>query len=140
MLMNPRFLGTLVLGLAVMLLVGCGGGESITRYHATGEVQYDGKPVPAGNVFFTPSKGNDGPQGYAKIKDGKYDTRSGKGTTGGPMQVRIEGYDGQATDQKPLGKPVFTYDGKADLPKDEGKKDFNLTPKDVKKAVEGKPV
>src|SRR5204862_378695 len=69
-----------VLGLAA---VGCG--ES--RVEVSGEVTFDGKPVPAGRIYFNPdfTKGNDGPQGYADIKDGKFDTRNkGKGACGGP--------------------------------------------------------
>src|SRR4051812_13383796 len=79
---------------AAIFLGGCAASE---RNDVSGEITYDGKPVPAGRIYFTPDldKGNDGPQGYAPIKDGKYDTRKdGQGATGGPMIVVIKGYNG----------------------------------------------
>jgi hypothetical protein len=66
---------------------------------------FDGKPVPAGKIYFIPdgSKGNTGATGYADIKDGKYDTADsgGHGTVGGPMTIAIEGTDPAAPPDKP---------------------------------------
>ena len=61
----------------------------------SGEATHGGKPIPAGRIYFTPdsAKGNNGPQGFAPIKDGRYDTRNdGHGAVAGPMVVR---YDAQ---------------------------------------------
>src|SRR5689334_1330990 len=89
---------------ACLALAGCGGGTA-GRYEVAGAVTYDGKPVPTGKVYFTPdaSKQNAGPQGVGDIKDGRYDTRQGKGGPGGPVLVHIEGYDGRATAESPMG-------------------------------------
>lgn len=89
-------LGFLVI--AASVLTGCyGGNESATAFHVSGQVQFDGKPLPAGKIYFTPdaSRGNQGPQGTATIENGKYDTEETRfGIVGGPYIVRIEGYDG----------------------------------------------
>jgi len=130
--MHVRVLGGFTFVVSVVLLAGCGGGDSVTRFHVSGSVNYEGKPVPAGTITFTPAKGNEGPQGYAKITEGKYDTHSGKGTVGGPMAVHIDGFDGVASDKMPLGKQIFAYDTKADLPKADGTKDFDVKAKDAK--------
>ncbi len=101
-------------------LPGCGGGPRL--YHVSGQVSYGGKPLPAGVIWFDPdiAKGNDGPQGYAMIKEGQFNTEApgGKGVVGGPHIVRIEGFDGQPGEELPLGRPLFTDFQKAlDLPK-----------------------
>jgi hypothetical protein len=56
------------------------------------------------------SKGNNGPQGFTLIVDGKYDTRSGssKGCVFGPHIAMIHGYDGQGIAKfKPHGDKLF---------------------------------
>lgn len=117
---------------ATMLLVGCGGGDSTTRYDVAGTVTFDGKPVPAGVLLFTPdaTKNNRGPTGVAEIKDGKYDTRQdGKGTVGGPHTVVISGSDGIPLPQEelPTGRPLFTdYKTTVDLPKAATTHDFEV--------------
>ncbi|TVP95392.1 MAG: hypothetical protein EA381_18845 [Planctomycetaceae bacterium] len=77
----------------VVLCVGCGpDGNRIS-----GMVTFDGKPVPAGKIYFTPdsSKGNSGPTGFADIVNGAYDTNlpGGRGAHSGAMIVAIEGID-----------------------------------------------
>jgi hypothetical protein len=119
--------GGLGFGAACLLLAGCGRGK--TGFDVAGAVSYDGKPVPAGKVYFTPdaSKQNSGPQSVGEIKDGRYDTRNGRAGSGGPVLVHIEGFDGQRTAERPLGNAVFTFETKADLPKENTSKDFNIT-------------
>src|SRR5205807_6772258 len=76
---------------ACLAAPGCGGSRGV---EVSGEVTFDGKPVPAGRIYFNPdvTKGNDGPQGYAEIHDGKFDTsKGGKGACGGPTVVVISG-------------------------------------------------
>jgi len=118
-LSRPAALG-LVLALG-WLLVGCGE-EGNKLFRVCGSVTFDGRPVPAGKVYFIPdeSQGNSGPQGRADIKDGRYDTETGgKGTNGGPMIVRIEGFDGPTL--------LFTgYETTVDLPRRTATQDFDV--------------
>jgi hypothetical protein len=127
-LMNRPSLAWLWL-VAVMAVVGCGSGER--TYDLSGAVVYQGRPVPAGSIVFEPdtSKGNKGAAGFAKIKDGRFDTRQagGKGTVGGPHLVRILGLDGVARGELINGSPLFPeYNTAADLPQENGTKDFDV--------------
>ena len=134
--MLSKFLSFGFLVAVVTLLAGCGGGsDSATAFHVRGEVQFDGKPLPAGKIYFTPdaSQGNQGPQGTATIVDGKYDTEESRfGIVGGPYIVRIEGYDGvQPEDDEdglfPDGQVIFRdYEVKLDLPKADHVEDLNV--------------
>lgn len=118
---------------ALGFLAGCAEKES-ARFRLTGTVTFDGKPVPFGDVLFTPdgSKGNSGPQGIAHIRDGKYDTGAldGKGVGGGPTVVRVTGLTG------PNGKLICEFEMPADLPKGEGKHDI-VVPKGGAKGQKG---
>jgi hypothetical protein len=105
-----RAVGWLVLAAVLALPAGCGGGPE--RHHVSGQVLYDGKPVPAGEIYFDPdsAKGNDGPQGFARIKDGRYDTRQGGvAAAPGPQVVRILGFDGRVRPEADqlLGRKLF---------------------------------
>lgn len=115
----------------VCLLLTCGCGEKGTRrYHVAGKVTFEGKPVPAGTMIFSPdlAKGNDGLQGYAEIRDGYFDTRrSGKGGPGGAVVVRIEGFDGKPIEDYPFGKPIFAaFQVEVELPRQDATKDFEV--------------
>ena len=74
---------------------GCGADDGSQRL--SGTVTFQGVPVPAGKIYFSPdgSKGNTGATGYADIKDGSYDTSASgsRGVGKGPVVVGIEGYD-----------------------------------------------
>jgi hypothetical protein len=107
--MDRRARGVLLLAVGLGLLVGCGGQK---RCHVAGQVLHGGKPVPVGEIYFTPdaSKANTRSQGFARIRDGRFDTRDG----GLPVQpgsyvVRILGFDGQALPEQdlPFGKQLF---------------------------------
>ncbi|MCA9072516.1 MAG: hypothetical protein KDA84_26510 [Planctomycetaceae bacterium] len=131
------------LGLSLFTL-GCGG-DAPDFYQLKGMVTYDGKPLPTGEIIFSPdgTKGNKGPQGRAKIIDGVFDTSAegSKGVVGGAYQVTINGFDGNADPaaELPLGKPLFQeYQVNQDLPPySEVKGDsFNVdfeVPKDTQK-------
>lgn len=112
--------------------VGCSGGDGPTRYRLSGEATFDGAPIPFGDVVFTPdgAKQNSGPQGFANIRDGKYDTSGtdGKGIAGGPTIVRVTGLSG------PDGKLICEYEWTVDLPRQDGT--FKL---EVPKAGAAKP-
>ncbi len=110
---------SLVLGTGLLLLAAsCDRGPK--RHHISGQVLYDGKPVPAGEIYFDPdvTKGHDGPQGFARIQDGQYDTREvGKAVAAGPHVVRIFGFDGKPGPELPLGRALFAeYTTPADIP------------------------
>ena len=126
--------------LCCCLAVGCGGEKT---YRVSGKVTFKGKPLPAGRIIFVPdgAKGNKGSEGYADIKDGAYDTAApgGKGAVGGPMNVRIEGWDPAKKIEKPDKSalssipPLFPpYETTADLPKGESTKDFDVPADAVK--------
>lgn len=104
---------TVVLGGILALLAGCGP-EGPKRYDRWGTVTHQGRPIPAGMLYFDPDQnpakmGKGGPQGYAIIKDGKYDTRE-KPDTGpgaGPYLVRVFAADGIEGPEAPVGKMLF---------------------------------
>src|SRR5580704_14083536 len=105
---RSRTVRRLLWPLALLVVFGCGkSGPKL--YDVSGKVTFMNKPVPAGWVVFTPdsTKGNDGPQGRAQIRDGSYNTsgENGQGTTGGPMTVQIQGFAGPGADAKPIFAP-----------------------------------
>jgi hypothetical protein len=114
------------------LFIGCSSGER--TYQLTGAVTYDGKPVPGGHIIFEPdtNAANNGGSGFAKIKDGRYDTSilDGRGTVGGPHVVRIYGTDGVPHGELLNGIPIFQeFMTTADLPKKNGAVDFTVPKK-----------
>jgi len=58
----------IALAAALVGLTGCGGEEKLLD--VTGTVTYDGKPLPAGTIFFDPvgDHGMKTPQGYCEVK------------------------------------------------------------------------
>jgi len=110
-------------------LAGCGP-SGPAQFHVSGQVTWQGKPVPAGMVLFSPDvrKGNSGPQGYAEIHNGQYSTREGEGraTVGGPHIVSVIGFDGQnPTEESPHGRRLFPeYQMEYDLPESQGTLDI----------------
>jgi hypothetical protein len=98
--------------LSVLLAIaasGCGS-SGPDRIPVAGKVNYQGKPVPAGQLQFDPdtAHGNDGPQGFAHIKQGHYDTRDqGRAPVAGPQHVRIIGLDGVPAPEMPQGHVIF---------------------------------
>ena len=108
----------LALALLTGATLGCGGGDEGKRYRLSGEAEFDGKPIPYGDVLFTPdgAKQNKGPQGIAQIRDGKYDTGAagGKGIAGGPTVIRVTGFTGEG------GKLICESEWSVDLPRQDG--------------------
>jgi len=108
----------LVIAVLPALMAACDRG--LRLYPVKGTVTYDGQPLPAGQIFFEAdiSKGHDGPQGFAFVKQGKYDTtQGGRGVLGGPYVLRVEGFDGKEGVELPLGRPLFTdFSEQRDLP------------------------
>lgn len=101
-------------------LTGCAAGDRV--YDVSGTATFDGRPIPAGIIYFDPdpTKGGAGPQGFAVVKDGKYDTAvEGKGVRGGAYIVRITGYDGKVANEAPMGQALFAeYEFKKELPRE----------------------
>lgn len=126
-------LAVLLAGCLLCFQSGCGGGgtDGPARYGLSGTVTYDGKPVPFGQMIFSPdtAAGNSGPQGFAEIRDGKYQTAEGKGTVGGPHVVQITGFGSDpatGSEDNPV-PPLFSeYQTKADLPKEDATMDFEV--------------
>ncbi|WP_439629789.1 hypothetical protein [Gemmata sp.] len=112
---------TLVLAAVLApLATGCDG---TGRRELSGTVTYDGKPLPSGTILFEPdaTKGNDGPPGSATVTNGQYRTDPGKGVTGGPYRVRVQGGNGVNAGElnphgSPLPPPTGEYRVNADLP------------------------
>jgi hypothetical protein len=116
--------GIRLVALACALLAGgCSGNEGPKTYRVSGTVTFDGQPIPMGTIVFTPdfSKQNDGTQGVAAIKDGKYDTQvtGGMGTVGGPMKVSLTGLTAEE-------RPLCQYDFDLDLPREDTTKDIEV--------------
>ncbi len=105
-----RFCSAIAL-LSVAVVSGCGPSEPDNIVHLSGNVTFQGKPLPLGMIVFepNPAKGNKGPQGHADIKDGKFDTRiSKKGTVKGQIIARITGGDGVSPEPfTPFGNLLF---------------------------------
>ncbi|QDU25390.1 hypothetical protein ETAA8_04580 [Anatilimnocola aggregata] len=81
------------------------------RYEVSGKITYQGMPIPAGIIYFDPdiASGGAGPQGFAIIKDGTFDTRkeNGLGPVGGKCVLRIYGNDGIPQPELAMGKALF---------------------------------
>jgi hypothetical protein len=117
-------------GVVALLLTGTGCQErGPTRVRVTGSVTYEGKPVPYGNITFEPDtdKGNHGPQGFAKIQDGKYDSDiAGTGPSPGPQTVVIEGYPELGRERPGQGRLIFNFRTTWDLPVEDTSRDFEI--------------
>lgn len=125
---TPRLLLLLVCASAI---AGCDKGSNSAE--VDGEVNFDGKPLASGRIYFNPdyTKGPDGPQGYAEIKDGKFDTRKGgKAAFGGPTIVVIQASE------------IREFQQAMELPKSPSKQNFDVpasAAKDAPKAPEKGP-
>lgn len=104
---------------SLCLLVGCQE-QGPKRYDRWGKVTYKGQPIPRGTIHFDPDlhAPNDGPQGYADIINGEFDTRKkpGLGSGSGKYFLRINAADGIPGPEAPMGKPLFTSE--AMVPRD----------------------
>ena len=113
---------------------GCGGGAS--GYRVSGTVNFNGKPVPAGKIYFRPdgSKNNTGATGYADIKDGHYDTSlpGGQGAPSAAVIIMVEGTDPNAAPDAKSSPDVTVkllfsgYEVPAELPEAASTKDIDV--------------
>jgi hypothetical protein len=115
-----RACGWLTLLAGVLVAGGCGDGEKL--FDVSGTVTFDNKPVPKGMVYFDPdpTAGGSGPQGFAPLEDGVFDTaKGGKGIRGGGYVIRVAGHNGKVANENPWGAPLFNeYEFKRVLPKE----------------------
>lgn len=124
-----RWLAAVALAAVALLSAGCGN-SGPSRYRVSGTVTHDGRPVRAGRIVFEPdaTRGNSGPQGFAAIADGRYDTSAPhcKGAVGGPTIVTIDSTDfGSGGDVSGSGVAAFpTHRETIDLPQAEATRDF----------------
>jgi hypothetical protein len=113
----------------VGLGVGCDQGPAIYRVYGT-VTTTEGVPIPAGMVYFDPDvkRTTPGVQGFAYIKNGKFDTADdGRGVSGGAYLARVQGFDGQAQGELPLGQPLSDEEQiPLDLPVGESEQKFTL--------------
>lgn len=107
-----RALSALCCALASVSLVthaGCSKPE-FDRYPLSGNIRFEGQPVTSGFIVFEPdaAKGNRGPQGYASIVHGRYETDStGKGAVAGLVKVRIVGLKAGGSGTEDGGVSLF---------------------------------
>jgi hypothetical protein len=132
---NVTFIKWLPVAVGLLLLVGCNSAAPV-RHEVQGKVVYKGEPVPSGRIMFSPdsAKGNRGPQGYAMIQNGHYDTRKGgKGVVSGPQIVKIDGFNGlghevgPGEDSGPSSPTIPAYEKSIDFPTKDTVLDFDLT-------------
>ena len=122
---SPHWLAAMALVFGLVALAGCTKGEKL--YRVSGVVTHNGKPIPKGLIHFDPQ--SDGPQGFANIVDGKYDTaQQGQGVRGGSYAVRVNGFDGKEANEAPFGQALFPeYTGTKDLPEADSTYDLDVT-------------
>jgi hypothetical protein len=92
-----RILCLVGLALAAAPLAGCGSGAR--TYEVTGEVTFDGQPVPEGDILFAPDDPSLAPEG-GKIKGGRYQLRAKAG------RYRVEVRASRPGKPGPMG-PVY---------------------------------
>jgi len=115
-----------LLAAGLLTTAGCGS----KAHRLSGTVNFDGKPLPLGRIYFDPdsTKENTGPSGFTDIVDGEYDTAiKGKGVTGGPTVVRILGFKKEGADSSGFGPPLFQeYTLQVDLPVADSTRNFDV--------------
>jgi hypothetical protein len=92
----------------LVFCVGCS--KQPAQTEISGTVTFKGKPIPAGDVGFTPDVGVAGAQVQMyMVKDGKYNSADtpGSGLRPGKYTVRIAGYDGKQIPMYFSGKQIF---------------------------------
>ncbi|WP_437230938.1 hypothetical protein SH661x_002223 [Planctomicrobium sp. SH661] len=122
--MRCEFINVLGAAGLLLLLSGCAKvAEGPVRYQVSGQVTFDGQPVPHGSIIFDPDvqAGNSGPQGSAEIINGSYSTalHRGTGVVGGPMLITVTGMKNQnVLEGEDPGLLFKDFSLKQDIPKE----------------------
>ncbi|NBW95669.1 MAG: hypothetical protein EBR28_02800 [Planctomycetia bacterium] len=128
---------------AILIAGGCSARqEGPQRFAVSGQITFDGKPVPAGRITLEPdtAAGNSGPAGYGNIIAGRFTTYPRMGAVAGPHVVRISGFDGVPAGEMVEGKPLFAeYMTKVELPAKAATVDFEVPRIPVKPAKGAAP-
>ncbi len=98
----------LLLLVPLILLAGCDSSPPLAQI--SGTVTFKGKPIPAGNLTFTPDvNASGGKQRMLTVVDGKFDSAKEKepGILPGQYDVTIAGYDGVRIKMFFQGKQIF---------------------------------
>jgi hypothetical protein len=91
-----------------LFVTGCGRTKT---YPLTGNVTFDGKPIPRGTITFLPKtdQTNTGSYSMAVVKEGNFKIEKGKlGLNEGTYSVIVTGTDGIVEEFHPEGLPLFT--------------------------------
>lgn len=81
---------TIVLGILLPFLCGCGGGgDGPERAAVRGTIWVDGRPLKNGSIKFVPTGATQGPEAAAEVKDGAYELSSENGPIVGTVRVEI---------------------------------------------------
>jgi len=121
-----------VTGVLAILCVGCF--NSGPDYHqVSGNVTFNGQPVPLGEVSFTPNsaEGNSGPSVVCPINEGKYQSPAGRGVVGGAYIAVISGFQKASPSNDPTasdyGQRLFPVQRKTlALPDQDSQYDFEF--------------
>ena len=114
--------------LAFSAIIGCGDSTppGPERATASGKVEFDGKPVPAGSVSFIHKES--GNMSSCMITNGVYTSEVNEGPVLGENTLSVSGY--AVIDGKPLWGGV--YSKMVTVAKDGFNEDFSITPAEVK--------
>lgn len=88
--------------LLLTILVGCGGSD-LEKVVVSGNVMFQGEPIPNGDILFYPKSGTLGPVSGAPIKDGQYTADGKGGVPVGEHRVVIRAFRVRETTQLPEG-------------------------------------
>ena len=113
---------------ALCLLAGCDSEPPLAQI--SGTVTFKGKPIPAGNVTFTPDvETSGGKLRMFTVTDGKFDSSKEQdpGLMPGKYEVTIAGYDGIRIPMFYNGKQIFNaVQEKMEVPPGKSTRDFTV--------------
>ncbi|MEZ6099640.1 MAG: carboxypeptidase-like regulatory domain-containing protein [Pirellulaceae bacterium] len=109
------FCGGMLCTTALLLSIGCSGGNKLGRQAISGQVTLDGQPLATGSIEFAP-KDPMGHSGGTTISDGQYAISAEKGLPLGSYWVRIFSPDQALAVPEEVMVPGSTRDGPSQPP------------------------